>query len=185
MTEQLWWYIARSSGIVSLALSGAAVIWGLLLSTKLLDGRPSARWLVDLHKWIAGCTVVFTLIHVGALILDRHISFGLLDVLVPGMSDWNPIAVAWGVVSAWLLMTVQVTSVFMRRLPKRLWRFIHMGSYGVLFTGIVHGAMAGTDAGNPFYVVGVALMVLTTTFLTVYRILTVRRRTPRAALAST
>ena len=49
MTEQFWWYVARSCGIVALVLAGASVIWGLLLSTKLLEGRPGPRWLLDLH----------------------------------------------------------------------------------------------------------------------------------------
>ncbi len=184
MTEQIWWYIARSGGIVALILSGASVIWGLLLSGKVLEGRPGARWLLDLHKWLAGSAVVFTLIHVGALMLDGYLTFGLADVLIPGMSSWNPTAVAWGVVSGWLLAAVQITSIFMKRLPRKLWKLIHLGSYGVLFTGIVHGALAGTDAANPLYVITVAFMTLTTVFLTFHRILTVRRTRPVRDLAS-
>ena len=45
MNEKLWWYIARSTGIVAWALVAAAVIWGLLLSTRLLKGRPAPKWL--------------------------------------------------------------------------------------------------------------------------------------------
>ena len=57
MTEQFWWYVARSSGIVALVLAAASVIWGLLLSTKVLERRPGPRWLLDLHRWLGGCTV--------------------------------------------------------------------------------------------------------------------------------
>ena len=184
MTEQIWWYIARSGGIVALALSGASVIWGLLLGTKLLEGRPGPKWLLDLHKWLGGSAVVFTAIHVIALMLDSYISFGILDVLIPGMSDWNPAAVAWGIVSGWLLIAIQVTSIYMKRLPRRLWKFVHLSSYGMLWTGIIHGAVAGTDTGNPLYIGGVALMALTTVFLTGYRILTAQRRAPRPAFAA-
>ncbi len=184
MTEQIWWYIARSGGIVALALSGAAVIWGLLLSTGILADRPGPRWLLDLHKWLGGSAVVFTLIHVVALLLDPFIGFGVLDVLVPGVSSWNPAAVAWGVVAGWLLLAVQTTSLFVHRLPRRVWKAVHLSSYGLLWTGVVHGAMAGTDAGNPLYVAGTTLMVLTVTVLTGYKILTVRRRRRTPALAS-
>ena len=175
MTEQLWWYVARSSGIVALGLAGASVIWGLLLGTKLLDGRPGPRWLLDLHRWLGGLTVAFTGIHVAALMLDSYVDFGVVDILVPGASSWNPSAVAWGVVSMWILVAVQISSLFMKRLPRHLWKAIHLLSYLMLWTGIIHGVQAGTDAGNPFYVWSMALMSLVVVFLTAYRILAVRR----------
>ncbi len=178
MSEQFWWYIARSGGIVALVLSGASVIWGLLLSSKVMPGIPKPRWILDLHKWFGGSAVVFTIIHVVALMLDSYIGFGILDVLIPGVADWNPGAVAWGVVSGWLLLAVQATSMLMNQLPKRLWKGVHLTSYGVLFAGILHGAQAGTDAGNPLYILGVGGMALVTIFLTTYRILTARRLQP-------
>lgn len=175
MTEQFWWYVARSSGIVALALAGASVIWGLLLGTKLLDGRPGPRWLLDLHRWLGGCSIAFTGIHCAALMLDTYVDFGPADILIPGAASWNPAAVAWGVVSGWILVAVQVSSMFMKRLPRRLWKGIHLLSYLMLWTGIVHGVQAGTDAGNPIYVWSMAMLSLTVVFLTVYRILAVRR----------
>jgi len=184
MSEQIWWYIARSGGIVALVLSGASVIWGLLLGTRIMEGRPGPKWLLDLHKWLGGTTLVFTAIHVIALMADSFIEFSLLDVLVPGVADWNTAAVAFGIVAAWLLMAVQVTSIYMKRLPRRLWKWVHLSSYAMLWTGIVHGAMAGTDAGNPLYIAGVSLMALTTVFLTGYRVLSMRRRVARPAMAT-
>ena len=175
MTEQLWWYVARSSGIVALVLAGASVIWGLLLSTKLLDGRPGPRWLLDLHRWLGGLTITFTGVHAAALMLDSYVDFGVVDILVPGASSWNPAAVAWGVVSMWMLVAVQISSLFMKRLPRHLWKGIHLLSYLMLWTGIIHGVQAGTDAGNPFYVWSMACLSLVVVFLTAYRILAVRR----------
>ncbi len=175
MTEQLWWYVARSSGIVALVLAGASVIWGLLLSTKLLDGRPGPRWLLDLHRWLGGLTITFTGVHAAALMLDSYVDFGVVDILVPGASSWNPAAVAWGVVSMWMLVAVQISSLFMKRLPRHLWKGIHLLSYLMLWTGIIHGVQAGTDAGNAFYVWSMACLSLVVVFLTAYRILAVRR----------
>ena len=65
--------------------------------------------------------------------------------------------------------------MFMRRLPRRLWKGIHLLSYLMLWTGIIHGVQAGTDAGNPIYVWSMAMLSLTVVFLTAYRILAVRR----------
>ena len=122
MTEQIWWYVARSGGIVALALSGLAVIWGLLLSSKILEGRPGPRWLLDLHRFLGGATVAFTFVHVAALMLDSYVSFSLVDVLVPLASAWNPVAVAWGIIAFWLLLAVQISSMLMSRIPRRWWK---------------------------------------------------------------
>jgi sulfoxide reductase heme-binding subunit YedZ len=175
MSPELWWYTARAGGIVALALSGASVIWGLLLSSRVLQGRPSPRWLLDLHRFLGGATVAFAAIHVAALVGDTTVHFGWTDVLIPFASAWNPVAVALGVVAGYLLLAVQVSSMMMKRLPRRLWKWIHLSSYGLFWLGIVHGAMAGTDAGNPLYIAATALTTLAVAFLTTFRVLADRR----------
>ena len=175
MSDQLWWYVARSGGIVALALTGMSVVWGLLYSTRIMRGHPTPRWTLDLHRFLGGAAVTFTAIHVAGLVFDSHVHFGWAETLVPFASGWRPAAVAWGIVTAYLLSAVQVTSLVMRRIPRRWWKAVHFASYGLFWTGVVHGARAGTDATNPLYVIGSALAVVVVTFLTVYRILTQRR----------
>ena len=169
---------------MALVVSSLSILWGLLLSTKVMGRRPGPRWILDLHRWFAGTAITFTAIHVGALLLDGYTSFGPLDVLVPGWSEWRPGAVAWGVVAMWLLVAIHVTSLFMSKLPRRLWRFVHLGSYLVFFTAVMHGATAGTDATNLPYVGVVIGLVAATTLLTIYRIVAVRRQPSRTPLAS-
>ncbi len=180
MTSQTWWYIARSGGIVALALSGASVIWGLFMTTRLLNGSPSPKWLLDLHRYLGGLTIVFTVIHVAGLMFDSYIGFNWVDVLVPMASNYEPGAVAWGVVAMWLLIAVQITSLLMKRIPRKAWRLIHFMSYVMVWLGVVHGALAGTDANNRLYIAGISLMVLGIFYLTVFRILAVKRRGSRS-----
>lgn len=182
MSEQIWWYIARSGGIVALILAAASVIWGLLLSSGYLDRNPPKKWLLSLHSWLGGLTVTFTGIHVLGLWLDSFIQYSIADLFVPFASDKAPgrWPIAWGVISFYFLLAVQGTSMMMKRLPRRWWRVIHMSSYGVLVMGIVHGAQAGTDISNPIYIAGVLAVALTTIYLTTYRVLT--RRRPRRSV---
>jgi len=176
MSSQTWWYIARSGGIVALGLSGASVLWGLFMSTRLLNGIPSPKWLLDLHRFLGGLAVVFTAIHIAGLMFDSYIGFSWVDVTVPMAAGWKPGAVAWGVVGMWLLLAVELTSLVMKRIPRKAWRLIHFASYAMVWTGVMHGALAGTDAGNRIYIAGVSLMTLGIFYLTVYRILAVKRR---------
>lgn len=174
---KLWWYVARAGGIVALGLSGASVIWGLLLSSRVLQGKPRPAWLLDLHKFLGALTVVFTIVHVVALYLDEFIQFSVVDLLVPFASAWNTGAVAWGIIAGYLLVAIQVSSLLMKRIPRKLWRLIHMSSYGLVAAGVTHGALAGTDAGHLGYVGGVVGTIAFIVYLTVYRIVTSRSLT--------
>lgn len=183
MSEQIWWYTARSSGIVALVLVTMAVVWGLLFSTRLLQGRPSPKWLLALHRHIGGLAVIFTAVHVAALVADNYVAFGPSEILVPLASTWKPQPVAWGVVSMYLLAAVELTSVLQKRVPRRLWRWTHLSSYVLFWMAIVHGLTAGTDAATSAYTIGSRTAVLLVVFLTAYRVLTKRkvRRKARSA----
>lgn len=175
MSEQLAWYVARASGIVALGISTLAVAWGLLFSTRLLQGRPSPKWLLDLHRFLGGLAVIFVAIHLGGLVADTYVTFGPADLLVPLASAWKPEAVAWGVVAMYLLVAVEGTSLVMKRMPRRWWYGIHLSSYAMFWLAIVHGARAGTDAGHIAYMAGSSAAVLLVVFLTAYRVIAVRK----------
>jgi hypothetical protein len=147
-----WWYLARSSGLVAWALLAMAVMWGLFMATRLFGRTPSPKWFTDLHRFLGGAAVVFTGIHVGTLVADSYVDFGLRDVLVPMASSWRPAPVAWGVISLWLLAAIEISSLLMRRLPRRLWRVVHMSSFVLFFTATFHALTAGTDARAPIFV---------------------------------
>jgi DMSO/TMAO reductase YedYZ heme-binding membrane subunit len=160
MTSQLWWYTARAGGIVAWALLAASVVSGLLLSTRLRPPGVVPGWTLDLHRYLGGLATIFTVVHVAAVMLDSYVHFGLADVLVPFASSWHPNWVAWGIVSMYLLLAVELTSLARRRLPPRLWRRIHVLSLPLFAFATVHFVVAGTDAGHPFALVGVVISVL-------------------------
>lgn len=151
MSEKVWWYAARSSGFIAWALVVLAIVWGLSLSTRVTRGRPTSAWLLDLHRYLGALSLVFTAVHLFGLVMDEYVSFGWMDLFVPGASDWQPIPVAWGVVAMYLMVAIQLTSVFMRRLPRRLWRWVHMSSWAVYGLATVHALQAGTDVSNPAF----------------------------------
>ncbi len=177
MSAQIWWYVARASGIVGWLLLSASVLWGILLPAKLSD-RQRPAWILDLHRWLAGLTIGFVGLHLATLVADSYIHFGLADLTVPFASDWKPIPVALGVIATWLLVIVQITSLAMKRLPRRVWHRIHLASYATFFLTSLHGTLAGTDAGNRLYQVTSLAALAAVIFATLYRILTRRRPRP-------
>lgn len=169
--SQVWWYVARSSGIVAWFLLTLSVTWGLMLRTKILNGRPTPRWLLDLHRFLGGLSVVFVAVHLAGLVADSYTHFGPVDLLVPFASSWRPAPVALGVVALYLLVAIEITSLLMRRLPRRLWRAVHMSSFATFVLSTLHAITAGTDARNSVLILTVNVAVAAVLFLTLVRLL--------------
>jgi predicted ferric reductase len=181
MTTNLAWHVARASGLVAWALATATVVWGLSLSSRIAGRRTPRAWLTDLHRFMGGLAVIFTGVHVAALLVDDWIGFTIVDVLVPFASPWRPGAVAWGVVALYLLAAIELTSLLRRRVPLRWWRAVHHASLPMAFAGTVHLLAAGSDAGTP-WVRGIVLGAVTiVAYLAIVRLLTPRRRAARRA----
>jgi methionine sulfoxide reductase heme-binding subunit len=178
---QIWWYLARSSGFVAWGLSIGAIVVGLALATRALGDNPRPAWLLDLHRFVGGLTVLFLAVHLGALVADSYIHFGLADLFVPFASDWKTGAVAWGVVGMWLLLAVEVSSLMMRRLPRRTWRAIHLTSYLAAVMATVHAYTAGTDAKNVVVTWAAVAALSAITFFLVFRLVLPRRKLRAAA----
>jgi predicted ferric reductase len=170
MSGTLPWYVARASGLVAWGLLAASVIWGLLMTSKAVRRLARTSWLLDLHRWLAGLALVFTGVHVLAILSDTYVHFGLASVLVPFASHWHPMAVAYGIASLYLLIAIEVTSLLRRRLNRRLWRAVHFLSFPLFVSSTVHGLTAGTDRGTPMVVITAVLVVVAVTALTAIRL---------------
>lgn len=170
MNEKIWWYLSRSSGIVALVLLVLTLVWGVLLATRALKPHDRPAWLLDLHKWLGGTAIVMTGLHLVGLWMDEWIHFGFADLFVPGASEFEPFAVALGVVSMYVMVAIQVTSYFRTRLSPRVWRGVHVLSYGLVWSSAIHAGMAGTDTVNRVYQALAILLSMIAVGATVVRI---------------
>lgn len=171
MNPQTWWYLARAGGIVAWLMLTASVVLGALLAMRPAGRHMRPAWVLDLHRWLGGLAVSFTALHVGALVADSYVDFGLADIVIPFASEWRPVAVAWGVVTTWMLVAVQVTSLLRRRLSRAAWRTIHLTSYLLFWTATVHGLLAGTDASSAVYFTAAIAVAWATLTATITRLL--------------
>ena len=181
MSEHLWWYLSRAAGVVTLFSSGLAVVVGLLMSTRLVRARGLPKWLADLHPFLGSITLAALAAHLGALLLDGYTDFRVVDLLVPGASEWRTGAVAWGVVAAWVFVAVQVTSRLRNRVAPRVWRFIHRASVLAFAGSMLHAVQAGSDVTNRVYLLLASLLGLLVFFMLVVRLLDTSRARSGAA----
>jgi predicted ferric reductase len=170
MTGTLPWYVARASGLVAWALLAGSDVWGLLMTSKIMRRWVKNSWLLDLHRWLGGLALVFTGVHVLAILTDTYVHFSLTSVLVPLVSHWHPVAVAWGVASLYLLAAVEVTSLVRKHLSHRLWKRVHFLSLPLFVSSTIHGLSAGTDGRTPMAIITAALVATGVAVLVAVRV---------------
>jgi predicted ferric reductase len=175
VNPQIWWYVSRSSGIIAWVLVSLSVCWGLFVSTKAVAKASSPAWLLDFHRYVGGLAVIFTAIHMIGLAADNYVTFGWAETFVPMASEWKPGAVAFGIVGFYLLVAIEVTSLAIKRLPRRLWRWIHRSSFPLYFVATYHGILAGTDHENQWFRLAALASINVVLFLTLVLILAARR----------
>jgi DMSO/TMAO reductase YedYZ heme-binding membrane subunit len=178
MNPQVWWYVARASGIVAWLLLTASVMWGILLAGDAFRTTRRPAWLLDLHRWLGGLTVAFVAAHLAALVADDYVHLGVAALTIPMASPWRPGAVALGVVALWTLLAVELTSLARRHLPRRVWRSIHLASYLTFALSSLHATFAGTDSSNRLYVATTTAATVAVVWAAVHRLTSRRPRPP-------
>lgn len=91
------------------------------------------------------CGLAAVALHGVALLLDPVMHFTLPVVLVPGLAPWRPLAVAAGIVAAWLMLALAGSFHVRRRLTQRRWRLLHYLAFAAFAGAVGHGLTAGTD----------------------------------------
>ena len=185
LDSRTWWWVTRAAGIVAWVVVAAAVVWGLLASTKMIRRRGAPAWILDLHRYLGTLTIVFVVIHVAAIWLDSFVHFDTKQLFVPFTASWRPHAVAWGIFSTYLLVAIQTTSWAMRKLPRKLWHRVHLLSIPMLAMATVHGFLAGTDRANRAVQWSAFAVGLGVVFFVSVRLLSPSRTARNAAATST
>ncbi|MEN8235559.1 MAG: hypothetical protein ABFR89_11645 [Actinomycetota bacterium] len=178
----LTWFVIRGSGVVAFGLLTASLVWGLMVSSKVFGRAVKAKGLQWLHESLGLGAVIATVVHVVAVWRDEFIEFTWLDILLPGAADWEPLATALGVVGLWTLVVVSLSFYVKRWIGQTAWRLLHYLSFGAFLAALSHGAIGGTDTGNPFLVGFYLSSLVAVVMLTAIRILTSGEPRSRASL---
>lgn len=159
------WMLIRGSGFVAFLALSAVTLWGLVISLGVLP--RSVKRLTLVHESLSVVALAATMVHMVALVFDEFIEFDVASVLVPGLSAWEPFAVALGIVTFYGLVLVTVSFYVRRRIGQAQWRMLHYLGFGVFAGALFHGVAAGTDSSHPvvwgtYLATGAAVVALTT-----------------------
>ncbi|MEI7848774.1 MAG: hypothetical protein WCK35_23435 [Chloroflexota bacterium] len=167
-SQQLWWYITRSGGIIAYLLLWFSTVWGLAVPSRIISPVLEQSYTFDFHQFISLLSIGFALLHILVLTLDRYLPYSTLQILIPFLSPYRPLWVGIGVISLYLILLVTITFYLRTRIGMATFRAIHVLSL-LAYLGItLHGFYAGTDSpllSMQLLYKGTVLVVI---FLTVY-----------------
>jgi len=173
--QGLPWVFERLFAFLAYAALAGSMIYGLLLSTKLLDAIAHRPISFSLHQDLAAIGLGLAGIHGMLLGLDRTVPFSLGQILVPGMAPHAPLAVGVGQVSLYLMAIVVGSFYVRRRIGQKAWRTLHYLTFLAWAGATAHGIAAGTDSGAP-WAMGLYLgSTVIIAFLMTYRIVLARQ----------
>jgi predicted ferric reductase len=169
-TVQSMWYITRAAGLVAYVLLWLSMVWGLLVSSRIIDSLVQRGSSFDFHQVLSLLSIAFIVLHIVVLMFDQYMPYTLAQILVPFTSPYRPGWVGVGVIALYLTLIVSVTFYIRRWIGQKAFRTIHYLSLIAFAGSALHGLFAGTD--SPLWTVQAMYLFtsLTVVFLTVYRI---------------
>jgi len=138
------WLVARSAGLVALALFALAVAMGLAFSTRLL-GTRRGKMVLGWHQTIMWTALAMLVVHMVAVGLDPILNFGPLAIVVPGVASWRTLPIAGGIVTFWIMLALAISFHVRRRIGQRRWRLLHYASFAGFTIGLYHALGVGSD----------------------------------------
>ncbi len=171
MNPQFWWYVSRSGALVAAVLLVASLVFGVMMATRALKPHDKPAWMLAMHRWFSLLAVFGTALHLIGLVADNYVQFGWVEVFVPFGSSWKTMPVALGVIAFYLFAIVQISSWMMKRIPRRLWRSLHMSSYGLVWLVFVHAGLAGSDVRNRIYAIIALVLTIVAAWAAVVRMI--------------
>ena len=168
--EILAWYSVRALGFLAYLVLAASVLYGLLLSTKILDAIAHRPVSFALHKDLAIVAMVLTGLHMTILLGDSSFPFTPRAILVPFASPFAPVWVGIGQLTFYSMIVVTASFYVRRQIGQRAWRILHYVTFLSFIGATAHGIASGSDTGSAWarwiYLVPTAGAL----FLLVYRI---------------
>ena len=166
----LAWYCVRALGFLAYLVLAGSVLYGLLLSTKILDAIAHRPVSFALHKDLAIVALILGTLHGLLLTFDQSFNFTPIAIIVPFQSPYAPIPVGIGQLTLYGTAIVTASFYVRRRIGQRTWRVLHYFTFLAFIGSAVHGVLSGTDGGTQWAFWLYLLTVTAAIFLTTYRI---------------
>jgi methionine sulfoxide reductase heme-binding subunit len=157
VTHHLFWITSRAAGTTALLLASASVALGLLMSS----GRQTERRrdLRTVHEWLSLTTLALVGLHGVALLGDSYLRPGFSGIAVPFAAAYRPLWTGLGVLAGYGLAALGLSYYLRNRIGPSRWKRLHRLTALFWLAAVVHTIGAGTDAGQAWFAITLAVVV--------------------------
>lgn len=167
------WSTTRAAGITSYLFLFLSTAAGIIVSLKMLNGHAKSV-LLTLHQSSGWFGFLFGVIHGSVLLFDTYVGYSPSELLIPFTAYSQPVLTGLGTLSFYIAFILIISSDFVKKLGRKIWRTIHFLAFPGYFMGLLHGLLIGSDSQYPWaqimYICTASLVVM----LTVFRIAAVK-----------
>ena len=156
----IFWITSRAAGVAALVLSSASVGAGLLISGRGGSGKGLRSDARALHEALSLATLVAIAVHGVALLGDHFLRPTILDISVPFTGGYRPFWTGLGIAAGWALAAFGLSYYVRGWVGQSRWRALHRFSAVFWILGIVHSLGSGTDAGQPWFLIVLAVSAI-------------------------
>ncbi len=169
--QMVTWDVARAGGFTAFGLLTLSVAIGLALTLHIQSPRWPRIINSELHNFITLLALVFTGVHVLAVLVDPFTHFGLNEVLIPFASHYRPLWMALGIVALYMGLAIALSTWLRPYIGYKLWRSLHVLTLLIFALVVVHGIATGSDTRTAWGATIYAFSVLLVGTLFIVRLL--------------
>jgi len=155
-----YWYLTRSTGVVSMILLTASVVLGVVDVARWSTPRWPRFIFDSLHRNVSMLVLVFLGLHILTAVLDSFAPIGLLEAVIPFVGSYRPVWLGLGAVAFDMLLAVAITSLLRQRIGHRAWRITHWMAYACWPIALLHGLGTGSDVKSSWSLALTAICVV-------------------------
>jgi len=178
-TPHLFWITSRAAGTAALLLASFGVSIGLLMGGRLV--RRRGLDLRSTHEAVALATLVAIAVHGLALLGDGFLHPSVIDISVPFVSSYKTGWTTAGIIGGWGLALLGLSYYARKWIGPRRWRNLHKFTVLAWALGVIHSLGEGTDSGQRWFLIMVAIAVVPPLLLFVARLSGLGRQRPAPA----
>ncbi|WAH44948.1 ferric reductase-like transmembrane domain-containing protein (plasmid) [Alicyclobacillus fastidiosus] len=172
--NETYWYLERSAGFTSYGLLSIAVLLGASSSLSFWERWNMRKLMTQMHQYASLLVFPFLFFHLWGLYMDKSVSFGIIQLLIPLTTRYRAIPTALGILTLYAWLTLIVTSYFREKIGVKIWRAIHILSFPMFFAVTFHGLFSGTDSNKLW---AVLIYVVPTVIFTILCLKRIRKST--------
>ena len=173
---QIFWILSRGAGIAAIVMAGLSV------SVGLLSGRdmPFARLrktleLRPVHEALSIATIILVAAHGLLLIGDPWLDPGVVGISIPFVMDYQPLWTGIGIIAGYGLILLGLSYYVRKWIGPARWRVAHRFIALFWLLGLAHTFGAGTDVGEVWLWLPVAISSIPALGLLAYRMFGTRK----------